>query len=206
MIYIFNSIVGYIFRVLSKIAILTSTLSKSNLILLTEPFHKLEKNKLVLPKTLIDSVIVIEDKRFYIHLGVDTHSIFRALYNSIFYKKLEGASTIEQQFVRNITGNKEITLSRKFQEILYAVFVCSKFSKTQIMLAYLTTYTINNKYGVLQFCLDENYNINNLSESEAAEIAARFKFPTLKFSNYLRYLKRVRTIEIKLRELYGTKS
>lgn len=50
---------------------------------------------------------------------------------------------------------------------------------------------------IISFCNYENYNLDNLSVNQAAEIAARFKYPILRKTNYVKYLKRVRIIEIK---------
>ena len=62
-------------------------------------------------------------------------------------------------------------------------------------------YEFENRMDLERLCQNENYNLNNLTNNEACQIAARFKYPYLIESNYCRYLKRVRTIEIKTTSL-----
>jgi len=80
---------------------------------------------------------------------------------------------------------------------MLAVLISMEFSKNEIMFAYLNTYNFNNCVGVCSLCSMENYDIENLSYNDAAQIAARFKYPSITKSNYIKYLKRVRTIEKK---------
>jgi len=153
--------------------------------------------KTQIPENLILAVITIEDKRYFDHAGIDFYSILRALVKNTRAKRIEGASTITQQLVRNTLNKREITIKRKINEILLSTLVSKEFSKEEIINAYLCTYNFNNCIGVYSLCSKENYNINNLSNNEAAQIAARFKYPSINKSNYINYLKRVRTIEVK---------
>jgi penicillin-binding protein 1A len=150
-----------------------------------------------LPDSLFKAIIVIEDKRFYSHLGVDFYSILRAFRNNTIKKRKEGASTISQQLVRVITNKREITYSRKITEILLSLIINTKLTKKQIITGYCWLYQFEKSLGIESLCQIENYTLKNLTHNESCQIAARFKYPSLRKSNYNNYLKRVRTIEIK---------
>lgn len=82
-------------------------------------------------------VMALEDRRFLRHCGVDSISLIRELWKAALMKKHGGASTIDMQLVRTITGFKENTVFRKIYEIVLSVLVNFKFSKKQIIKAYL---------------------------------------------------------------------
>jgi len=72
-------------------------------------------------------VMALEDRRFLKHGGVDFRSILRECIKFFLRKKFGGASTIDMQMVRTITGFKERTLYRKFYELILAFIVNFKF-------------------------------------------------------------------------------
>lgn len=150
-----------------------------------------------IPNHLTNSLILIEDKRFRQHYGVDLYAILRAIIRNTTTKRLEGASTIVQQLIRNITNEREVNIKRKMREIILASLVDKYYTKNDILFAYFDTYIFDNCIGIFTFCKLENYDINNLTLKQSAEIAARFKYPILRKTNYVKYLKRVRIIEIK---------
>lgn len=151
--------------------------------------------------SLYKSLIEIEDKRYYSHMGVDVYSIIRAFIQNLLKGRFEGASTIVQQLVRGITNERELTLRRKIKEIIIASLIDRKFSKNQILYAYSCFYEFQKCIGVFDFCKIEKIDIQKLSTSESAQIAARFKYPVISKKNYIRYLKRVRVIEIKTEKI-----
>jgi membrane carboxypeptidase/penicillin-binding protein PbpC len=77
-----------------------------------------------------------EDRRFLFHCGFDPAAIARAAFWSL-RGRLQGASTIEQQLVRTITGEKQIRTTRKIREILLAASVARDYSKRGSAQAYL---------------------------------------------------------------------
>ena len=83
-------------------------------------------------------ILVLEDRRFFCHPGFDLFSIIRAAIVSTCRGNGGGASTIEQQLVRTITGRRERTLRRKFSEIMLARKLKRNFSKLDILTAYET--------------------------------------------------------------------
>lgn len=75
---------------------------------------------------LIDFLILAEDHRNKYHIGVDVIAICRAIYRRLRFSVKEGASTIEQQLVRVVTGDYRDSISRKIKEIMLAVYIRKK--------------------------------------------------------------------------------
>ena len=99
---------------------------------------------------LKDGFIAVEDRIFYKHSGVDLGRTLRAAVNYVCRtKKLYGASTITQQVIKNISGDSDVTLGRKFSEILRALRIEKRYSKDDIMEVYLNVIPMSeNMYGV----------------------------------------------------------
>jgi len=74
-----------------------------------------------LPRNLINACIAIEDKRFYDHAGVDWITTGKACVGLFLGNVNAGGSTITQQLIKNITGEKEVTVRRKIVEIFRAL-------------------------------------------------------------------------------------
>ncbi len=99
-----------------------------------------------IPKSMVDAFRDLEDKRFYDHKGVDWKRIIGGAIGSGFQ---QGASTITQQLIKNLTKEDGRTFSRKFYEILNALNLEKHYSKNTIMEAYLNTvYLGNGCYGI----------------------------------------------------------
>ena len=92
----------------------------------------------IIPKTFTVVLVAAEDHRNAKHAGVDPIAMIRAIYVRIRWKRIEGASTIEQQFVRTVSGCYERSLRRKLREQMIAIAVCRKRRKVQIARAYLS--------------------------------------------------------------------
>ena len=90
------------------------------------------------PMEFIQALVVAEDRRNVLHLGVDPIGIIRAILVYMFRKETQGASTVEQQFVRVVSGSCERTIRRKIREQVLAIAVSRRRSKTQIASAYLS--------------------------------------------------------------------
>ena len=74
-----------------------------------------------IPEDLIHAAVAIEDKRFYEHQGVDWITTMKACLNMFFGGDEQfGGSTITQQFIKNHTGEKSVTVQRKVMEIFRA--------------------------------------------------------------------------------------
>jgi penicillin-binding protein 1A len=103
-----------------------------------------------LPPYLPKAFIAIEDRRFYSHRGVDPHGISRAIVANVMHRGLaQGGSTITQQLAKNLFLTQERTLTRKVQEVVLALWLERKFSKTEILELYLNrVYFGAGAYGV----------------------------------------------------------
>lgn len=101
-----------------------------------------------LPKAFV----AIEDKRFYEHSGVDIKRTFGATVKYIMGNSSYGGSTITQQLIKNATGDKDKSWTRKVKEIVRAYQIEREMSKDQILEAYLNTIPLGggakNVYGV----------------------------------------------------------
>jgi penicillin-binding protein 1A len=99
---------------------------------------------------LITAVLDTEDHRFFVHGGFDIPSIVRALVSdSSATGGFQGGSTIAQQLVKNTYLTSERKLSRKIKEAVLADRLERKYSKDQILDAYLNSvYLGNGAYGV----------------------------------------------------------
>ncbi len=197
MIQIFNFLLGITTLLVAYSILLISPKFRRNYLKVENDIINTLKSKVHLPDSLYKAIIVIEDKRFYSHLGVDFYSILRAFRNNVIKNRKEGASTLSQQLVRVSTNKREITYSRKITEILLSSIIDNKLTKKQVLTSYCWLYQFEKSLGIESLCQIENYTLNNLTHNESCQIAARFKYPSLRESNYSKYLKRVRTIEIK---------
>lgn len=125
-----------------------------------------------MPKYLPDAAIAIEDERFEKHHGVDFKRTFGAAVNIFLQMKPEfGGSTITQQLVKNLTGDRQDTVQRKIQEIMRALYIERHFEKDTIIELYLNTiYLSEGCYGVRAAA--ETYFDKDVSELTLAECAA----------------------------------
>lgn len=107
-----------------------------------------------MPQHLRDAIVAIEDSRFYEHHGFDVRALARAAVADIrrlFGQAgfLQGGSTITQQLAKNAFLSHERTLSRKLQELLWAIQIERKYSKSEILETYLNEiYLGPGVYGV----------------------------------------------------------
>lgn len=132
-----------------------------------------------LPKNLINAFISIEDKRFWDHNGADWIGTINGFLGFITGGG-RGGSTITQQLVKNVTGEDEVTIQRKVQEIFRAINLEKVKSKEEILEAYLNiVFFGNNCYGVQ--AASEYYfgkDVSDLSLTECAALAAIVKNPS----------------------------
>ncbi|MFD1064563.1 transglycosylase domain-containing protein [Oceanobacillus locisalsi] len=88
----------------------------------------------------IQATMVIEDNRFFDHHGLDFFRIAKSLWNNVISGSLkEGASTITQQYARNLYLSADKTWSRKLQEAFYAIRLEMFYSKEEILEGYMNT-------------------------------------------------------------------
>ncbi len=103
-----------------------------------------------LPPYLPQAVIATEDRRFYHHFGVDPLGLVRAAYRNFEAGSVvEGGSTLTQQLAKNLFLKPDRTITRKLEEVIYAVWLEHRFSKDEILELYLNrVYFGGGTYGV----------------------------------------------------------
>ncbi|MFK7867308.1 MAG: transglycosylase domain-containing protein [Alphaproteobacteria bacterium] len=93
----------------------------------------------MLPAYIPESLLALEDHRFYYHFGLDPIGLARALYvNLTAGTTRQGGSTITQQLAKTLFLTPERTLRRKAQEALLAIWLEIKFTKPQLLNLYLS--------------------------------------------------------------------
>ncbi len=132
-----------------------------------------------LPDDLINAFVSIEDKRFFKHNGVDWWTTANAVKKFVFGGS-GGGSTITQQLIKNVTGEDEVTIQRKVEEIFRAMNLETKKSKEEILEAYMNIiYLGKGQTGVQQaasYYFDKD--VSELSLVECASLAAIVKNPS----------------------------
>ena len=117
-------------------------------------FQEREKNDYVELNNISDyvknSIVSIEDKNFYNHKGFDYLRIAKAMLVNLKSKKLkEGASTISQQYIKNLYLTFDKTWERKIQEALLTLELETHYSKNEILEGYLNTIDFGaGNYGI----------------------------------------------------------
>lgn len=98
---------------------------------------------------LVDATIAIEDKKFYRHHGFDFLRIVKSLYINFKNKgKLQGASTITQQYAKNLFLTFDKTWSRKIEEAWLTIRLESHYSKDELLEGYLNTINYGGIFGI----------------------------------------------------------
>ena len=126
--------------------------------------------------------VAVEDKRFFIHNGIDAKRVAGALLKNVKSGSFkEGASTISQQLIKNTHLDNSKNIQRKVNEMLLAVELESKFSKEEILEMYLNTiYFGRNAYGIENAA--NGYfgkSASELDVSESAILAGMIKAPNI---------------------------
>jgi len=100
-----------------------------------------------LPKLYTDSVVAVEDRRFYSHVGVDLISITRAVITDIREMELvEGGSTITQQIAKNLFFTQSRKLERKIAESFMAIRLECMYDKDEILEIYVNCIYFGSGY------------------------------------------------------------
>ncbi|MBE6878849.1 MAG: penicillin-binding protein [Ruminococcaceae bacterium] len=141
-----------------------------------------------IPQDVIDAFISIEDKDFYNHKGINIKRTIAAAINEYTPIKLfssrQGASTITQQLVKNLTEDMDVEgmggLFRKLREIFRAWTLEKNYSKDMILEAYLNTLRLSGQLGGIQAGANVYFDkdISEVTLAQAASIAAITNAPT----------------------------
>ena len=147
---------------------------------------------------LINAVISVEDKNFYKHQGFDFLRIIKAISHNIRYNTLVGASTISQQYIKNLFLSFDQTWERKIEEAFLTIELEVHYTKKEILEGYLNT--IN--YGEGNYGIEDaskyyfNKSSKDLSLEEAIMLAGIPKSPSNynPVSDYEACIKRAKTV------------
>jgi len=103
-----------------------------------------------IPKNLQNAAVAIEDSRFYQHNGIDLRGIARAVVKDLIPGgPVEGGSTITQQLAKIVLLSQERTISRKIEDITYALEIEKVYTKKEILELYLNSvYLAHGNVGV----------------------------------------------------------
>lgn len=127
---------------------------------------------------LPNAFIATEDQRFLKHSGVDWIRTIGVIVKPS--NKGQGGSTITQQLIKNLTDEDDVTVVRKFNEILSALNLEKNYDKNEIIEAYLNTISLSEGcYGVKTAA--EKYfgkDVSDLNVAECACIAAITQYPS----------------------------
>ena len=141
--------------------------------------------------------VAVEDENFYTHPGFSfkrtvlaaINEVFRKLTGSYLTGSQLGASTIEQQLIKNITGEDESSgiegYARKVKEIFRAIALDNRFSKEEILEAYLNTIGLTGNTAGVEAGANQYFGKSaaDVTIAEAASIAAITKNPS-RFNPY----------------------
>lgn len=126
-----------------------------------------------------EMILVLEDRRFLRHFGIDLFSVARELCRTLLRQKHGGASTIDMQWVRTATGYKELSLRRKVYEMFLALLIQQRYDKLTILRSYLASAYFGYKIkGIERASLVVFLRTSReLDFNEAATIASMLVYP-----------------------------
>ncbi len=125
--------------------------------------------------------ITVEDQKFFDHSGVDVKRTAYALLNHIFkFRDRFGASTITQQVIKNISGDDEQTITRKFEEIIRAYNIEKTHTKEEIFEVYLNIVPMGEGIVGVGYASEFYFGKtpDNLTYAEAATLVGITNAPT----------------------------
>lgn len=134
------------------------------------------------PQQFREALILAEDHRNGLHPGIDAIAMLRAAWVWIATGNAQGASTIEQQFVRVVSGRYERTLFRKAREQVMALMLARRVSKASIASAYLSVaFYGSGCVGVEALRRRCGTNLDGASFRDALWMVSMLKYPCPSF-------------------------
>ncbi len=133
-----------------------------------------------IPENLTNAFISIEDERFREHKGVDLKRTFGAFLKWMTGNDSYGGSTITQQLIKNITGDRDRSPTRKVQEMIRAMNLEKKMSKDQIIEMYMNTIYFGGGCHGVQTAANYYFSkdVKDLTLEQCASLAGIVKAPT----------------------------
>ncbi|MDR2268583.1 MAG: PBP1A family penicillin-binding protein [Rickettsiales bacterium] len=189
----FVSVGIYVFITILTLPSLDSLLRETRMPVITfidrDGFEIQSKNQIMgdpvshknLPKYVWQSILAIEDKRFFHHGAVDMRGIMRSIFANLRLGRVsQGGSSITQQTAKNIFLTNKRTIHRKIQELMMAVWLENRFSKTQILDLYMNRVSLSRGMRGIDAAARDIFSkpAVELTLAESAQIAAMLKAPT----------------------------
>ena len=134
-----------------------------------------------LPPHVWQTIVAIEDKRFFEHGPIEIRAIARAMISNLMHGRLAaGGSTITQQTAKNIFLSREKKISRKVQELILSYWLENRFTKNQVLDLYMNRVSLVGGMRGIDAAARVMFqtSANNLTIAQAAQIAAMLKAPT----------------------------
>lgn len=124
-------------------------------------------------------VVVLEDKRYLRHRGIDWRSVARIVWQAIWRRRRGGASTVEMQLIRTILDRRERTISRKLNEFVLAWLLNFRLDKVSILHSYVDmAFFGSHLYGASSASIAMfSKRPEQLTLDEAAFVAAMLVYP-----------------------------
>ncbi len=137
-----------------------------------------------IPKELVDTLLLIEDRRFFTHVGIDPVAVGRALWANLTKGGVvQGGSTITQQLAKNLFYSPQRTWTRKLKESIAALVLEAKYRKAEILESYLNEIYLGQVGSVSVYGVGEaahrffGKSVQELSIDEIAMIVGMVKGP-----------------------------
>lgn len=129
-----------------------------------------------IPKLMKDSLLAVEDARFYEHAGIDPISVARAAVSILsggWLRRINGGSTITQQVARTFLLTQARTVDRKFREALLSLRIESTLGKDQILTLYMNEIYLGSRAYGFEAAAQTYFGktLANLSVAECAMLA-----------------------------------
>jgi penicillin-binding protein 1B len=139
----------------------------------------------LIPEKLLDTLILVEDRDFYHHHGISPVGILRAAVANLFAGRIvQGGSTLTQQLAKNMYLSREKKLWRKVNEALIALLLEYRYSKDQLLEAYVNEVYLGQHYadGIYGFGLGAQFYfgkpLQQLNNAEIALLVGQIKGPS----------------------------
>ena len=134
-----------------------------------------------IPPYVWQSIVAIEDKRFFDHGPIDSRGVLRALFVNLFRGHFAaGGSSITQQTAKNIFLNRHKTISRKVQELILSYWLENRFDKNQVLDLYMNRVSLVGGMRGIDAASRVMFQVpaEKMSLAQATQIAAMLKAPT----------------------------
>ncbi|MFY8041941.1 MAG: transglycosylase domain-containing protein, partial [Rhodoferax sp.] len=149
-----------------------------------------------IPKLMKDSLLAVEDSRFYSHHGMDPIGIARAVVAMVTGGRMQGASTITQQVARTFFLSRSRTLERKLKEAMLAFKIEQQLTKDQVLELYMNQIYLGSRSYGFEAAAQTYFGktLAALSPAECAMLAGLPQNPY--FANPIQNFDRARTRQV----------